>query len=144
MSETTTSVQTSGGGYSSGKGCLGWLLFGPVGLLCGGLGQKQRTSIHTDNKLYWICNECGFKFRNLDDWNNEIESKIKQQKLEQYSAITLAVLAVLFFLIGGGMEFLGILFFAIGVADGVLAFTLSQSIKREKEDYEKLQEESLE
>lgn len=35
-------------------------------------------------------------------------------------------------------------FFAIGVADGVLAFTLSQSIKREKEDYEKLQEESLE
>lgn len=97
LSETTTSVQTSGGGYSSGKGCLGWLLFGPVGLLCGGLGQKQRTSIHTDNKLYWICNECGFKFRNIDDWNNEIESKIKQQKLEQYSAITLAVLAVLFF-----------------------------------------------
>ena len=137
LSETTTSVQTFGGGYSSGKGCLGWLLFGPVGLLCGGLGQKQRTSIHTDN-------ECGFKFRNIDDWNNEIESKIKQQKLEQYSAITLAVLAVLFFLIGGGMEFLGILFFAIGVADGVLAFTLSQSIKREKEDYEKLQEESLE
>lgn len=96
LSETTTSVQTFGGGYSSGKGCLGWLLFGPVGLLCGGLGQKQRTSIHTDNKLYWICNECGFKFRNIDDWNNEIESKIKQQKLEQYSAITLAVLAVLF------------------------------------------------
>ena len=144
LSETTTSVQTSGGGYSSGKGCLGWLLFGPVGLLCGGLGQKQRTSIHTDNKLYWICNECGFKFRNLDDWNNEIESKIKQQKLEQYSAITLAVLAVLFLLIGEGMEFLGLLFFAIGVADGVLAFTLSQSIKREKEDYEKLQEESFE
>ena len=91
-----------------------------------------------------ICNECGFKFRNLDDWNNEIESKIKQQKLEQYSAITLAVLAVLFLLIGEGMEFLGLLFFAIGVADGVLAFTLSQIIKREKKDYEKLQEESLE
>lgn len=53
----------------------------------------------------------GLSFRNIDDWNNEIESKIKQQKLEQYSAITLAVLAVLFFLIGGGMEFLGILFF---------------------------------
>ena len=123
---------------------MGWLLFGPVGLLCGGLGQKQRTSIHTNNKLYWICNECGVKFRNLDDWNNEIESKIKQQKLEQYSAITLAVLAVLFLLIGEGMEFLGLLFFAIGVADGVLAFTLSQIIKREKEDYEKLQEESLE
>ena len=67
-----------------------------------------------------------------------------KQKLEQYSAITLAVLAVLFLLIGEGMEFLGLLFFAIGVADGVLAFTLSQIIKREKEDYEKLQEESLE
>ena len=65
LSETTTSVQTSGGGYSSRKGCLGWLLFGPVGLLCGGLGQKQRTSIHTDNKLYWICNECGTMKLNL-------------------------------------------------------------------------------
>lgn len=75
LNETTTSVQTSGGCYSSSKGCLGWLFLDPVGLLCGGLGQKQRTSINTAHKLFWVCNECGFKFRNLDDWNTEIETK---------------------------------------------------------------------
>ena len=144
LNETTTSVQTSGGGYSSSKGCLGWLLFGPVGLLCGGLGQKQRTSVNTANKLYWVCNECGFKFRNLDDWNNEIESKMKQQKLNQYSAITLVILALLFLMIGGGMELLGIVFLAIGATNGILAFTLNRIIEREKEDYERLQEDSLE
>lgn len=79
LNETSTTVHTSGGGYSSSKGCLRWLLFGPIGLLCGGIGQKQRTSVNTDNKLYWICNECGYKFRNLDDWNSEIEFKEKSR-----------------------------------------------------------------
>lgn len=143
INETTTSVQTSGGGYSSSKGGLGWLLFGPIGLLCGGLGQKQRTSINTVHKLFWICNECGFKFRNLNDWNTEIELKVKQQKLNQYSAITLGVLALLFLLIGGGMELLGILFVVIAITNGILALTLSQIIKHEKIEYERLQEESL-
>ena len=47
-------------------------------------------------------------------------------------------------MIGGGMELLGILFLAIGDTNGILAFTLNQIIKREKEDYERLQEESME
>lgn len=144
MNETSTSVQTSGGGYSSSKGCLGWLLFGPIGLLCGGLGQKQRTSVNTVNKLFWICNECGFKFRNLDDWAKEIDIKEKQQKLNQYSAIALVVLSLLFMMMGGGMELLGILFLAIAAMNGILAFTLIQIIKRERTDYEKLRDESLE
>lgn len=143
LNETSTSVQTSGGGYSSSKGCLGWLLVGPVGLLCGGMGQKQRTSVSTVHKLFWVCNECGFKFRNLDDWATEIDTKVKQQKLNQYSAIVLIVLALMFLMIGGGMELLGILFLVIAVTNGILALTLTQIIKREQSDYERLQDESL-
>lgn len=144
LNETSTSVQTSGGGYSSGKGCLGWFLFGPIGLLIGGLGQKQKTSVSTVHKLFWVCNECGFKFRNLDDWTKEIDAKVKQQKLNQYSAIVLLVLVLLFMMIGGGMEILGILFLVIAVMNGALSLTLSQIIKREQSDYERLKEESME
>ena len=57
---------------------------------------------------------------------------------------TLLFLRYFFLLIGEGMEFSRVTFFRHWSADGVLAFTLSQIIKREKEDYEKLQEESLE
>ena len=54
------------------------------------------------------------------------------------------MLAFLFFVIGGVIELLGILFFAIGIANGILVLTLNQIIKQEKKDYERLQEESLE
>lgn len=143
MNETSTSVHTSGGGYSGSKGCLGWLLFGPIGLLCGGMGQKQRTSVNTVHKLFWICNECGFKFRNLDDWATEIDTKVKQQKMNQYSAIVLMALALLFMMIGNGMDILGILFLVIAFINGILAITLSQIIKHEQSDFERLQDESL-
>lgn len=143
IDETSTSVHTSGGGYSSSKGCLGWLLFGPIGFLCGGMGQQQKASVSTVHKLFWICNDCGFKFRNLDDWAKEINTKVKQQKLNQYSAIVLGVLSLLFLMMGGGMEVLGILFLVIAITNGILAVTLSQIVKREQSDYERLQDESL-
>lgn len=47
-------------GYGLGKGCCGYIVFGPLGLLCGlcGMGEGKKS-----NKAYWICNECGKKFR---------------------------------------------------------------------------------
>lgn len=143
INETETTVHTSGKGYSGTKGCLGWLLFGPIGLLFGNMGEKHKTSVSTSYKLYWVCNECGYKFRNLDNWNIEIEEKCKQKQLNQYSAITMGVLAILFFLIGGGLELVGILFFIIAASNGIRTFALELSIKREKEEYEKLKIESL-
>lgn len=73
--ETATSARTIGNGYSPAKGCLGSLLFGSGGWLLGALGQRQRTIIETQNRNYWICNDCGYKFRNTEDWHEEIKKK---------------------------------------------------------------------
>ena len=55
----------SGGGYGVEKGCCGWILFGPLGLLCGlcGTGVKSQTQ----TKTYWMCRSCGNKFRDKAD-----------------------------------------------------------------------------
>ena len=50
---------TSGGGYDAGNGCCGYLLLGPIGLLCGACGSETKTT----NVLYWVCKNCGHKFR---------------------------------------------------------------------------------
>ena len=55
-------VQNNGSVYSAKKGCLGWLLFGPLGLLCGLSGSKKNET--TTN---WICIACGNQFKNPDD-----------------------------------------------------------------------------
>lgn len=73
--ETNTEVKTSGSGYSATKGCFGWLLFGPFGLLCGNCGNSQKTSVNTTNTTYWICSDCGYKFRNVDEWMRELDAK---------------------------------------------------------------------
>lgn len=56
VTETTSTTQ----GFGVGKGCLGWLCFGPWGWLCGlfGMGKGSSHSI-----TYWICPSCGYKFR---------------------------------------------------------------------------------
>ena len=45
-------------GFSGGKGCCGWILLGPIGLLCGLCGKGK---IKSEEK-YWVCNNCGAKF----------------------------------------------------------------------------------
>lgn len=72
---TETTTETSGGGYGAGKGCLGWLLLGPLGLLCGlcGTGVKSESKSVT----YWVCKSCGHKFRSQADLMAEAEAKDK-------------------------------------------------------------------
>lgn len=60
-----TSTNVSGGGYGVGKGCCGWILFGPLGLLCGLCGTGVKS--HTQTKTYWVCRSCGNKFRSQAD-----------------------------------------------------------------------------
>jgi DNA-directed RNA polymerase subunit M/transcription elongation factor TFIIS len=50
----STSVTASKSGFSGGKGCLGALLFGPLGVLCGSCGG---------NKMFSVCMKCGHKWR---------------------------------------------------------------------------------
>lgn len=52
-------VHTKGKDFSAGKGCLGALIFGPLGLLCGACGKGKETT----NTNYWVCNSCGNKWK---------------------------------------------------------------------------------
>lgn len=52
-------TNTSGKDYSAGKGCLGYLMFGGPGLLCGLCGEGRQT--HSTN--FWLCYNCGRKWK---------------------------------------------------------------------------------
>lgn len=54
MTETTTKKD----GYSVSDGCCGFVLLGPIGLLCGACGAGEETK----SKTYWVCQNCGNKF----------------------------------------------------------------------------------
>ena len=52
-------TNTSGKDFSVGKGCCGFTLLGPIGILCGACGKGKQTTSTT----YWMCSSCGNKFR---------------------------------------------------------------------------------
>ncbi len=52
-------VITTGKDFSASKGCCGWLLLGPFGLLCGLCGEGKKTH----NEQFWVCNGCGNKWK---------------------------------------------------------------------------------
>ena len=52
-------MHTGGKDYSAGKGCCGWLLAGPVGILCGFCTKGKQT--YTES--FWVCNTCGKKWK---------------------------------------------------------------------------------
>lgn len=52
-------VHTTGTDFSASQGCCGYILFGPLGILCGVCGQGRQTY----NTQYWVCNNCGNKWR---------------------------------------------------------------------------------
>ncbi len=52
-------VSTTGKDFSAGKGCLGAICFGPIGILCGACGKGKQTQ----NAQFWVCNNCGNKWK---------------------------------------------------------------------------------
>ena len=54
-----TEMRTEGTDYSVSKGCCGWLLAGPPGVLCGFCTKGKQTQ----TEAYWICNSCGKKWK---------------------------------------------------------------------------------
>lgn len=51
---------TGGSSYSAGLGCLGFLLTGPFGLLCGLCGTSKSTTTY---QSMWVCKNCGHMFK---------------------------------------------------------------------------------
>lgn len=52
-------TSTSGTNFSMGQGCCGYVLLGPIGILCGRCGKGKQIKSTT----YWMCSNCGNKFR---------------------------------------------------------------------------------
>lgn len=52
-------TNTSGKDFSAGKGCCGFALLGPLGILCGACGKGKQTN----STMYWVCSNCGNKFQ---------------------------------------------------------------------------------
>lgn len=54
--QIVTETQTKG--FGTGKGCLGFFLFGPLGFLCGlcGMGKGKSNSLR-------MCVSCGHRFK---------------------------------------------------------------------------------
>lgn len=97
-----TDVKTTGKNYSGGQGCLGFLMFGPLGLLCGNCGQGQKTQVL--QKTYWVCSKCGHKFRDPEEWRQEVN----QNRQLGISSIVIGVGFILFMLFTGLSEISGI------------------------------------
>lgn len=101
ITSTDTTISTSGGGFSAGKGCLGYFLLGPLGLLCGACGSKVKTDVSNSTKTYWACRTCGKKFLDIDNLNALIESEkasLGGLRARLFFAIFIAVVCVIIFL----------------------------------------------
>lgn len=57
--EIINEVHTTGKDFSASKGICGAILLGPIGVLCGACGKGRK--VHNTN--YWVCNDCGRKWK---------------------------------------------------------------------------------
>lgn len=81
VTNTEYSSETKGGGYSASKGCCGYILAGPIGLLCGACGNKSKTTVTSKSTTVWTCLDCGNKFRDIVDIENDIQATLRTAKI---------------------------------------------------------------
>lgn len=136
VSETQTYV--SGSGYGVGKGCCGYILLGPLGLLCGlcGTGATSQTTTST----WWVCKDCGNKFRDP----KEIEAAKKTSwNLCLALAISFLVIFSLNFIAGialygeGGISVSSVLGMIISTAIMIFAWRMRLDDEKVKKINEK-------
>ena len=97
ITSTETSITSSGGGFSAGKGCLGYFLLDPLGLLCGACGSKVKTDVQNSTKNYWACRSCGKKFLDIDT----LAALLEQEKANLNSLTARFGFSLVFSLIWG-------------------------------------------
>jgi len=59
-------------GFKSSDACCGYMILGPLGLLCGSVGSNK-----TSTTEYWVCGSCGNHFQRNS--GNAAKEKIKHQ-----------------------------------------------------------------
>ena len=62
-------TRTSGSPFSASDSCCGFLLLGPLGILCGLCGSDVST------EEFWVCRDCGKKFTEAD-----VKAKDKEER----------------------------------------------------------------
>lgn len=79
---TVSQVTSHSKGYGFGKGCCGYILMGPLGLLCGLCGGTSTTSETTE---LWVCDSCGAKFTAKESQrSNAFEEKFYYEHAMEY------------------------------------------------------------
>lgn len=150
VSEVTTVTSTTGGGYSGSKGCLGLILFGPFGLLCGNCGNAQKTEVQNNTKLFWVCRDCGHKFEHLDNIQKEISVLETVQENMKKSMIALPVVIIVLFLllmaagtsISSAIDALAI--FLILELAGIFIYPFTKrKVEQKKQEYAELQRKTM-
>lgn len=145
ISEDHSVTQTKGGGFSATKGCLGYLLLGPFGLLCG--NRKLKTKNYNIHKTFWVCSDCGHKFRNLEDWKNELDSSRRGIKILAVLSAVLLVLSVFLMILGSQEDFalvMGVIGLVLGLIMGGVTAICYYSLRKQQQAYEELERTSTE
>ena len=126
---SNTQTQTTGGGFSAGKGCLGYICFGPLGILCGacGSGQKTTTTVTTE----CMCNDCGSRFKNPQDLKMTLDKYNEDITLRLIAVSVFFIISTLLisFALDGGPETTLFTLFIVLISLGI-AFPLSLYLRK--------------
>ena len=105
---------------------------------------SARTIIETQNRNYWICNDCGYKFRNTEDWHEEIKKKEQAVKVNLVLTIFFIIVAMLLFTGGEVSSVVGIVFLIIGAVNAITSFLGKTRIRNELQHLDDLESSSME
>ena len=108
LSGTDVTTTTKSSGYKGGLGCLGFLMWGPLGLLCGLCGMGSKTTTKIKDKI--ICQDCGNEFPTIEEKKRELASGAAQ-------GFIIGIIAIIgsFAFFGDGSVFMGLFALVIGV-----------------------------
>lgn len=108
LSGTDVTTTTKSSGYKSGLGCLGFLMWGPLGLLCGLCGMGSKTTTKVKDKF--VCQDCGNEFPTIEEKKRELAVGAAQ-------GIIIGIIAVFvsFGFFGDGSIFMGLFCLVVGV-----------------------------
>lgn len=104
---------------------------------------NNKMYVGTENKSYWICSNCGAKFRNLDDWHKELESTRKIKNFNLLCTIMSILFSLVFFAVGDeGLMIAGIFFLVAAFISGSVTLMLKIAYGSRLKKYEELKKQS--
>ena len=84
-------------GFSFLESCCGFILLGPLGVLCG-----MNSKVKTVNQTHWMCQVCGNQFRDPTEFLMEKRSNMMKGAITMIVIGAIALLLTLIALIDGG------------------------------------------